>query len=159
VRNKVLLLGLGNDILTDDSIGLRVAAGLREQFSGREGVTILQTTEMGLALLDIVADCSDLVLVDAVQTHKEAPGFVHELEERDLQPLSNCSPHFLGVGETLALGRKLGISVPVRVKIFAVEAADPFTVSQRLTPSLEAALPAIIERVAAYVEQVAEDRV
>jgi hydrogenase maturation protease len=145
--NKTLLLGLGNDLLCDDAIGLRVAGIVRERLSGRPDVTVLQTTEMGLALLDTVVGYDNLVLVDAIQTGRAAPGFVHQFGGSDLKTLPFISPHFLGIGEVLALGRELGLRVPDRVKIFAVEVQDPFTVGTQMTPALEAALPGILEKV------------
>jgi Ni,Fe-hydrogenase maturation factor len=62
-----------------------------------------------------------------------------------LNALPAVSPHFLGIGELLALGRELGLAVPTQVKIFAVEVQDPFNVGTRLTPTLDAALPRIVE--------------
>ena len=143
------MLGLGNDILTDDAVGLRVADALARRFSGEENIVVTQTTEMGLALLDLITGFDALVIVDAVQTGRETPGFVHEFHGDDLKALPVVSPHFLGVGEMLALGRKLGLPVPSLVTIFAVEVRDPFTVGTSLTPEIEAALPGIVERVAA----------
>ena len=151
ISSKTLLLGLGNDILTDDAIGLRIAAALRERFADEEDITVAETAEMGLSLLDFIAGFDTLVLVDAIQTPKATPGFVHEIEGDDLQTVPAISPHFLGVGETLALGRKLGLSVPRKVKIFAVEVQDPFTVGTQLTPALQAALPFIVEQIAKVV--------
>jgi hydrogenase maturation protease len=144
---KTLLLGLGNDILSDDAIGLRVAGVLRERLAGHKNITVAQTAEMGLSLLDLVAGYDDLVLVDAIQTNQASPGFVHEFEGESLKTIPTISPHFLGVGEMLALGRELGLSVPSRVKVFAVEVQDPFTVSTRMTAALENALPAIVEQI------------
>ena len=144
----ILLLGLGNDILTDDAIGLRVAAALRERFAERKDITVAETAEMGLALLDLVVGFDTLVLVDAIQTQNAQPGFVHEIAGEELRTLPAFSPHFLGVGEALALGRKLGLSVPHHVKIFAIEVQDAFTVSTQLTPVLESALPGIVEHIA-----------
>jgi hydrogenase maturation protease len=149
--SKTLLLGLGNDILTDDAIGMRVAAALRERFTDHSELVITETAEMGLSLLDFIAGFDTLMLVDAIQTHKAAPGFVHEIEGDDLQTLPVISPHFLGVGEALALGRRLGLPVPGKMIIFAIEVKDPFTVSTRLTEALEGALPGIVERVAKSV--------
>jgi hydrogenase maturation protease len=149
---KTLLLGLGNDILSDDGVGLRVAAALRRRLANHRDLTVVETAEMGLSLLDQIVDVDVLVLVDAVLTGKAAPGFVHELDGADLATLPAISPHFLGVGETLALGRKLGLSMPNEVRIFAIEVADPFTVSTQLTPELESALPGIIDRIARAVE-------
>jgi hydrogenase maturation protease len=148
IASKTLILGLGNDILTDDAIGLRIAAALRARFAGQKNITVAETAEMGLSLLDYIAGFDTLVLVDAIQTQKAMPGFVHEICGEDLQTLPAISPHFLGVGEMLALGQELGLPVPRLVKIFAIEVQDPFTVSTRLTPALEAQIPVIAEQIA-----------
>jgi len=47
VNPRLLLLGLGNDILTDDAIGLRVAAAVKERLADRPQVTVLASQEMG----------------------------------------------------------------------------------------------------------------
>jgi hydrogenase maturation protease len=145
----VLVLGLGNDILCDDAVGLRVAAAAREQLAGQDGVTVLQSSEMGLALLDEMVGFDILMVVDAVQTGRAAPGCLREVAGGDLKLLAATSPHFLGLGEAIALGRELGLAVPKRVRIFAVEVEDALTVSTRMTPALEAALPGLVERVVA----------
>jgi len=89
------------------------------------------------------------VIVDSIQTGREAPGFVHELDTAALSQLTGRTPHFLGVSETLALGRQLGLAMPERVKIFAIEVEDPFTLGTALGPALAAALPRIVARIAA----------
>ncbi len=142
---RTLLLGLGNDILSDDAIGLRVVRELRQRMAGRENVNFGETTEMGLALLDLVVDYECLVLIDSVQTGRTVPGFMHELGLEDLQVLPLTAPHFLGIGELLALGHQLGFNVPRQVRILAIEVQDAWTVSAEMTPALEAALPHIVE--------------
>ncbi len=144
---KTLLLGLGNDLLSDDAVGLKVAAALRERFASQENLTVLSSAEMGLSLLDLVTGFEAIVLVDAVQTGQAPPGFVHELDDGDLPQVPAVSPHFVGIGEALALGQQLGIPVPRHVLIFGIEVQDPFTVGTHLTPPLAAALPGIVERI------------
>ena len=146
---KLLLLGLGNDILTDDAVGLHVVRQLQSRLVGQPAIDVRETTEMGLALLDYIVGYSAVVIVDSIQTGREAPGFVHELDTAALSQLTGRTPHFLGVSETLALGRQLGLAMPERVKIFAIEVEDPFTLGTALGPALEAALPRIVERIAA----------
>lgn len=153
VGNKVLLLGLGNDILTDDAVGLKIVRQVRDCLAGCEIVDVCETSEMGLSLLDYIVGYRDLVLVDAVRTGKAPPGFLHEIEGDDLKALPTLSPHFLGVGEMLALGRELRMAVPKRVKILAVEVQDPFTMGTQMTPALQGAMPALIERVLAVLRR------
>jgi hydrogenase maturation protease len=148
---RVLLLGLGNDILTDDAIGLHVANALKNELVDIPTVDVRETTEMGLALLDFITGYHLVVIVDSIQTGQQPPGFLHELDALALQQLTGRTPHFVGVSETLALGRQLGLGMPEQVKIFAIEVEDPFTVGTALTPALQEALPAIVTRISAAV--------
>ncbi len=158
-RNKpVLVLGLGNDILSDDAVGLKVARAIRQHLTDSDGIEVQETSEMGLSLLDYIVGFEDLVLVDAVQTQQAPPGFLHEFDGSQLKVLPIVSPHFLGVGEMAALGRQLGLPVPRRVRIFAVEVKDPFTVSVCMTPPLRRVLRSIAWRVLAAARQLASDR-
>jgi hydrogenase maturation protease len=150
---KILVLGFGNDILTDDAIGLHVVREVRERLAGFEQVDVEETSEMGLALLDFIVGYKALVLVDAIQTGNAPPGHVHEVSEESLGALHRSSPHFLGVGETLALGRQLGLEMPSRIKVLAIEVADPFTMGTEMTPPLQAALGPAVERVLECVHQ------
>lgn len=142
----ILLLGLGNDIISDDAVGLLVAKAVREKLAPADPVDVVDCCEMGLALLDHIAGHRDLLVVDSVQTGRVPPGHIHEVGESDLKTLPGMSPHFLGVGEILALGRQLGLVMPARVVIFAVEVADAQTLGEQLTPPLQQALPQIVER-------------
>jgi hydrogenase maturation protease len=150
-RPRVLVLGLGNDLLTDDGVGLYVARELQRQFLGQDSIHLRETTEMGLALLDFLTSYDAAVIVDSIQTGQAPAGFIHELDAASLKHLTGGTPHFLGVGETLALGRQLNMPMPAQVKIFAIEVEDPFTLGTQLTPTLQAALQGIVERVAAAV--------
>ncbi len=148
------MLGLGNSILTDDAIGLRVVSALRQQLATRADVSVCETEEMGLSLLDHVAGFEVLIIVDAVQTRGAPVAFLHDVDGTDLEALPTVSPHFVGIAETLALGRELGLDIPRRVKILAVEVQDPFTVGEALSPALERARPAILGRVLSAIDAV-----
>ena len=152
---RVLLLGLGNDMLADDAIGLHVARLLQPQLAGHPSIDVRETTEMGLALLDFMTGYSVVVIVDSIQTGQASPGSIHELDAAALEHLTGRTPHFVGVTETLALGRHLGLAMPEQVSIFAIEAEDPFTLSTTMTPALQAALPGIVRRVAAALHTLA----
>jgi hydrogenase maturation protease len=153
---KVILLGLGNDILSDDGVGLHIVREIRSRLEGRGDIDVIDTCEMGLSLLDMIVDYTDLVLVDAVQTHQVPPGTMREIALTDMKILPLMAPHFFGIGEIMALGRQLGMNVPSRVRIFAVEAGDPFTVNTRMTAPLDQAMPQLVETVMAAAVAMAE---
>jgi len=152
-QKPVLVLGLGNDILSDDAMGLNVAREVRRRLTDSDEIEVQESSEMGLSLLDYIVGFEDLVLVDAVHTGKSPPGHLYELDGSQLKVLPIVSPHFLGVGEIVALGRQLGLAVPRRVKIFAIEVQDPYTVKDRMTPPLRRALRPIALRVLAAARQ------
>jgi hydrogenase maturation protease len=146
--NKVLVLGLGNDILSDDAVGLRVARAAAKRLAGNPAVEAKATTEMGLALLDEIAGREGVVVVDAIRTGLAPPGTILEVDPGGLSTAVATAPHFLGLGETLAFGRLLGLEMPRAARVIAIEVADPFTVGTRLTPAVGRAVPAAAERAA-----------
>lgn len=146
-EKHLLVLGLGNDILTDDAVGLLVAQAVAARLGGEPAVAVRETTEMGLALLDEIADFEALILVDAVQTGRQPPGHIHECDIADLPQVTATSPHFVGVGETLALGRRLGLAMPQRVRVIAIEVADPYTLGTQPTELVRKAVTIAVDRV------------
>jgi hydrogenase maturation protease len=138
---------LGNDILTDDAIGLEVVREVARRMDGNDRVDVRETMEMGLALLDFIVGYETLILVDSIQTGRAAPGHVHDVTQEHLNALPGRTPHFLGVKETLLLGEQLGLPMPTRVRILAIEVEDPFTLGAQMTPALQHALPQVVEQV------------
>lgn len=153
---RVLLLGLGNDILRDDSIGLRVARSLAEDFAGHPAVDVRETTEMGIALLDFLVGYSHAIIVDSIVTGLVPAGTVHVLDIDSIKRLTVHTPHFLGVGETVALGNHLGLPMPSEVHVMAIEVEDPYTLGEALTEPLNAAFPHILEQVRAELARTIE---
>lgn len=152
-RKRVLVLGLGNDILSDDAVGLLIVRELRQLLSEADVIEVCETGELGLSLLDYVVGFDELILVDAVQTGHAPPGWLHEFDGSDLKALPTTSPHSLGVGEVLMLGQLLGMSVPQRIRVFAVEVQDPYTLGTHLTPPLQAAFPGLVGQILAAARQ------
>ena len=148
---KTLLLGLGNPILTDDGIGVYVVRAVAARWPG-DGVDSQEASVGGLRLLEVIAGCDRLILVDAIQTPDGAPGQIHRLSTDDLRKsLHAGSTHDLSFQGALAWGRQIGIALPPddAITIIAVEAEDILTFGEALTPAVAAALPDAVEAVLA----------
>lgn len=150
---KTLVLGLGNDILCDDAVGIFVAEELKRIVPSSGGLDIQATCEMGMALLDYFEGYSSCILIDSVFTGMAPPGALSEFSEGDLCAIHGAAPHFLGVREVLALGRVLGLEMPHRVKIYAIEVRDPYTVGTDLSEEVRDAIPSIIARIREEIER------
>jgi hydrogenase maturation protease len=144
---KVLVLGVGNPILSDDGVGIHVARELKKR--SIPGADVEELAASGLELLDVVRGYDKVVIIDAIQTTKGKPGELYILEEKDFEKsIHGSSPHGINIATALALGRKLVPNeMPKEVVFFAVEAEDLVNVSERLTPKVADALPRITERV------------
>ena len=141
---RILVLGLGNDLLADDAIGHLAVAALEPRLAGRADVEA--TALHGLALLDLLAGYDAAVVLDAAVTGARPVGEVHEIAADSLARIQNPSPHFAGFPEMLDLADRLELPFPRKLRIIAVEVLDPYTVGGVMTPAVRAALPELCER-------------
>jgi len=157
MSNKILLLGLGNELRSDDGVGIAVVREVLKRLSKEDGIDVKESPEMGMALLDYLIGYDDVVLVDSIQTGKVPPGSLHELEEKNLLVLHGASPHYVGISEVLALGRAIPLHMPERVKIFAIEVSDPFTISTEISSAVSESIPSTASRVIQYLEEISRE--
>ena len=150
------VLCLGNELLADDALGAVVAEQLRQILPGT--LEVVFTSAMGFDLLDDVLGASRLLVVDTIETGTKPPGTVHLLREEDVQTVPGESPHYIGLFETLKLGRKLQLDVPKDVIIIAVEPADCLTVGGAMTPAVKEAVPLVVNLVQRLANQPRLDR-
>lgn len=146
IPSRTLVLGLGNDLLADDAVGLLAARAMGPLAGGRAEVRA--SSLHGLALLDLFVGYDRAILVDAVRTGTHPPGTVLELAPADLPPLAGVpSPHFCGLPEMCALARQLEFDFPREFHILAVEIRDATTIGGAMTPEVTAAIPEVCRRV------------
>ena len=71
--------------------------------------------------------------------------------------LHGASPHYVGISEVLALGRAIPLHMPERVKIFAIEVSDPFTISTEISSAVSESIPSTASRVIQYLEEISRE--
>lgn len=148
---NILVLGLGNELLTDDRIGLLVARRAKERLAKEPDVSVRETGDMGLALLDEIAGTDAVVLVDSIETGRAEPGHLQVLEEHELGTPRISPLHFLSVADTLSLGRRLGLAMPTRVIAVAIEIRRRPVFGTELSAAVAAALEPAADLVCACV--------
>ncbi len=144
---KTLVLGLGNPILSDDAVGIRVAQELGGKLDDPQ-VTVAETSEAGLSLLDAIVGYDEVIIIDAVQTEEGRPGQIHCMGTEDFSFTKRFTPpHQINLATSLELGNALNLAMPRKITIFAVEAVDVTTFSERCTPQVEQAIPKVVNMV------------
>ena len=145
---ETLVLGLGNPILSDDSVGFRVIQGLRAEFN-RPDLTLVESSVSGLGLLDLITGYSKVIIIDAIKTEDGQAGKIYRLDGESFSDTRHyASPHDINLATALELGKKLGIALPQQIVIFAIEVVDVTTFSERCTPEVESAIPWAVRMVA-----------
>lgn len=146
-QEKILVLGLGNPILTDDGVGIHSIKAASSLFVHPQ-VTYQESYLAGFGFLDTISGFDRIIIADSINWQKNPPGTVIVLTTEDLkdQPyLRNF--HNLSLAGTLALADQMGVPRPKEIVIFAVEAKDCSTFSERCTPEVEKAIPKVAEMI------------
>jgi hydrogenase maturation protease len=146
----VLILGLGNELLKDDAVGIRVAERL--QGSLPQAVEVRATSLFGLSLLDDLVGREKVLLIDSYLPKDPANA---EIREFGLDSLSNAqapSPHFVGLAEIREVMRSLDLGFPREVRVLAIPVTDPLTFSYEMSPEVEARMDEAAQRARKIVQ-------
>ena len=142
MKNKVLILGMGNSILSDDAIGLIIAEKIYKFFEyesrNKNHEYFLELAETGgMNLLDIIKGYDELIVIDSVKTGKFEPGEVVEITpERGIGSHRLLSSHDVSLFECLKMGRELEHKMPDTVRIFGIEILNNEEFSEKLSPQI-----------------------
>lgn len=146
-KRKTLVLGLGNPILTDDSVGYQVAMALKEKLHAPD-VDVMEASIAGLDFLDMLTGYDRTIIIDAIQTERGVPGQIYRLGPEILASTRHAgTPHDVNLATALELGKKLKLKLPRKITIFAIEVADVTSFGEKCTPDVMKAVPECVEMV------------
>ena len=137
---KTLVLGIGSPIMCDDAIGLRVLQELATL--ELKDVTLEEACTSGLDLIEIMLGYDRVIVVDAILNGGNKPGTVTVLTPEAFSgTVHGTNPHEANIATTIELGKALEPErFPRDIMFVAVEVNDIFTMSEVMTPEVEAAL-------------------
>jgi hydrogenase maturation protease len=150
---KTLILGLGNPILRDDSIGLRVVRALVHDVVDDPGIEIDEDYWGGLRLMERMIGYDRVIIIDAIQTGAQ-PGTLHMLTPNDIPTQRSASVHDVNLPTALEFGRGAGAALPVDedITLIGVEVEDIQTFDESLTHHVEQALPLAVQAVRSVLD-------
>jgi len=149
---KTLLLGLGNPVLKDDAVGLRVVRALGERVT-RDKVDVQESSFANIDVLDFVDAYDRLIIVDSIKTEGGNPGDLYRLNLEDFRSTLHLScPHDINLATALELGKRLGLRIPGEIGIYAIEVEDNQTFCETCSPQVEEAIPRIVDEIAQIEE-------
>jgi hydrogenase maturation protease len=142
----VLVLGIGNLVMTDDGVGVRVIHLLQERYFFPDGVTLLDGGTLGLDLLHYLEGVTRLIVVDAVESGGP-PGTLVRLmgEELNIAFRTKLSPHQMGLQDLLLVAELQG-NAPAEMVLLGVQPGE-IGMGIELTPEVAAQVEILVKGV------------
>jgi len=139
-KSRLAVLGIGNDLMMDDGIGVHLVRALSLE-AASPGVELIEAGNAVLGGLDAVPEAADVLVIDAADGGEE-PGSVYRFGLDDIDARRGVSLHGAAIPEAFAVAR-LGGARFGKVTVLGVEPAV-VDVGTELSPTLKEKLPAIL---------------
>lgn len=139
----IAIIGVGNILLKDEGIGVRVVQHLENTYVFPPGIALIDGGTAGPHLLDIFNHYDDCIIIDAVRGGGK-PGTIYKFYSDQIasDPVTNLSIHQTGIAEVLSLARLLGKEP--RVTFIGIEPHDISAWGMELSPAIEQKIPDVI---------------
>jgi len=142
-NTHIVVLGLGNILLRDEGVGVRVIEELQKRYDFSPPVKMIDGGTAGFGLVTEIEGCQKLLVVDAVKAGNE-PGTVYKFRRNDItvQIPQTLSVHDLGFYEALEHWKMLGIEP--EVIFLGIEPEDMSSWGFDLTPCIQDKMPKLV---------------
>jgi hydrogenase maturation protease len=148
---RAVILGIGNILLSDESVGVRALEALNATYRFPPQVSLVDGGTSGMELLEDIEGADLLIVLDAIRANRE-PGTLIRLANQEVPAFfrTKLSPHQIGLSDVLANLEFLGRS-PREVIVLGVEPLSLET-SLDLSEPVAARLPELVNRTIAELE-------
>jgi hydrogenase maturation protease len=158
VEDKLIILGLGSEILKDDGLPLRLIRDLKKELT-IPGITWRDANTGGLDLLDHLDGYDRAIIIDTIMTRDGKPGKIYTFtpEKNYRESLHLSSYHDATFPVALRLGSTLGLHLPGRLWIIAVEVVEGLEFGANSSRHIQDSYPLILEKVSKAVSAIASE--
>jgi len=143
---QIVVMGVGNVLLTDEGVGIRVIQELTAYYEFPANVKLVDGGVLGLSLTGVMMEADQVIIIDAVRGGDE-PGTIYRFtwEAKPSHIQYKDSLHQIDLMETM--GTLPLIGQEPEVLVVGVEYENIFDWGTELTPKVEAAVPTLVEMV------------
>jgi len=143
---SILVLGLGNSIMTDDGFGVKVVSTLSSRYHFQGPVKLIDGGTLGLDLLPHLEEIDSLLIIDALDM-RATPGEIFRIEGDEVPRAfaSKLSVHQMGLQDLLAVAELQG-HVPTNLVVWGVQ-PESIEMGTELTGTVEQAVEPVICKV------------
>lgn len=133
---KLLVLGMGSEILMDDGVGSRLANKLREE-NLPQGFHVETSNIGGLELLEIIRDYDQLIILDGMRGGSKVGDLYFFSPENYRETLHLSTKHDASFLNALKVGEQLGYNLPRNIDIVGIEVEEDRCFGEYFSDKLE----------------------
>jgi len=139
---KTIVLGVGNQILGDDGVGIHIINELKKQIQS-PNITIDEAVTGGMSLLELILGYDKAIIVDAVKTKDGENGEVKRIPLNNFSTMHSCNPHDVTLNEAIEMAKKMGEDrIPKEIIVVGVMMKEiPCEFGEKLSDKIAAAVP------------------
>lgn len=135
-ENKIIVIGLGSQILGDDGIGTKLAKDLEKELAELH-LTFKDAYCGGMEFIDLLKGFDLAFIIDGIKTGEGSPGDVYFMSASDhLDTLHLSSFHDMDFDTALQYAQSLGLPMPEKINIIGIEIKEDMVFSERLSRPL-----------------------
>jgi hydrogenase maturation protease len=141
----ILVLGVGNLLLSDEGVGVHVAQEMMKMEMPPE-VQVVEGGTDGFGLVNVITEADRMILIDAVKGGGQ-PGSIYRFEIEDCPPFPDIfktSVHQISILEVINLSSLIGTTP--RTTIIGIEPAC-MEMGMELSPVVTAKVPRVIQMI------------
>jgi len=149
---RIVVLGVGNTLLTDEGVGVRAVEKLQLDFDLPPEVVVIDGGTTGMEMLEDLSNSDHIIIIDAVRGGN-APASIIRLAGEQVPVFfkTKLSPHQIGLSDVLATLVLTG-EQPGGVTVIGIEPLSLET-GMALSPQIEGVLPEVVNLVVAELLQ------
>jgi len=132
-RNKTVLIGIGNNLLSDDGVGPFLAKKIGQELH----FPYRSVTHLSLDLLDHIRGHQVIYILDSFRNPDMPVGEVVPLTLKDLEYQQNPTySHGVTIPIIFNIGKKIYPRMPDRIRIFGINVYDNQTISESFSDEI-----------------------
>ena len=146
-KSKMLVVGLGNPILSDDGVGWKVAEEVKKKLPPDSPVDVDCLSLGGISLMEHLIDYDRAILIDAFALD-EPTGSILVLKLDDLPHYSafhTTSTHDTSLQNAIELGKSMGAKLPEDITVVGIATKHVCDFSEVLSPPVAEAVPQAVK--------------
>lgn len=145
---KILILGMGNTLLSDDGIGIVIANKLQEIHKGNEFVDVRETSWGGFRIIDLLSGYDSAIIIDALKTGEQPVGTIRKFTPSDfVHSVRMTAFHDINFVTALQFAQQLDIPMPSDISVYTIEVAETELISENLTPGVRSSVERCVKEI------------